>query len=99
MRYYSDSELVGVGLVDLLPNGISSAYFYHAPEWRSGGPGTFSLLSEVDLARELELEYVYLGYWISECPSMAYKNQYRPHEKLVGTPADDEEPQWLKVDC
>jgi leucyl-tRNA---protein transferase len=94
-RYYDGSRLVGVGLVDWLPRGLSSVYFYHDPAWRSRAPGVFSVLQEIEFCRARELPFLYLGYWIAECPSMAYKNQYRPYELLQGRPGDDQSELWL----
>ena len=37
-----------------------------------------------------------LLYWVPGSPSMDYKAQYRPHELLVGYPADTEEPHWIR---
>ncbi|RMT60397.1 hypothetical protein ALP43_04458, partial [Pseudomonas azotoformans] len=34
-------------------------------------------------ALRLELEAVYLGYWIKNCKKMNYKTQYRPIELLI----------------
>jgi len=31
-------------------------------------------------AAERHLPWLYLGYWIKECPKMAYKGNYRPLE-------------------
>lgn len=94
VQYFDGATLVGVGLIDLLPNSISSAYFYHDPQWRPLGPGTFSILTEIQLARDLQRSHLYLGYWIAECPSMSYKNRFHPYETLVGVPDDDESPTW-----
>lgn len=94
MRYFDGDRLVGIGLVELLPAGISSSYFYHDPDWRESAPGTFSLLCEIELARSLEKPWLYLGYWIKECPSMAYKNRFQPAEVLSRLPADTEQAEW-----
>ena len=94
-RYFHAGRLVGVGLVNWLPHGLSSVYFYHAPAWRPLAPGVFSVLQEIEFCRTHQLPYLYLGYWIAECPSMAYENQYRPHELLQGRPEDGEPAIWL----
>jgi arginyl-tRNA--protein-N-Asp/Glu arginylyltransferase len=94
--YVDGGKLVGVGLVDVLADSLSSLYFFHDPAIRSSGPGMFSLLQELRFARELGLRHHYLGYWVAECQSMAYKAQYRPHEILQRFPADQEEPVWLR---
>lgn len=94
IRYRIDGRLVGVGLIDLLPDALSSVYFYHHPDWRPNGPGTFSLLEEIAFAKRTNRSHVYLGYWIAECPSMTYKANFGPHELLLRYPADDEEPEW-----
>lgn len=93
-RYYRGSTLVGVGLVDMTRRSSSSAYFYHAPEWRAEGPGVFSMLVELQFARQLGIAHHYLGYWIPEATSMAYKSQYGPHELLGAYVSDDESPDW-----
>jgi leucyl-tRNA---protein transferase len=92
--YFDGNRLIGVGLVDVLPDALSSVYFYHDPEYRARGLGVFSILQEIEFARGQGIRHQYLGYWIAECQSMAYKSQYGPHEILEGLPADDEPPVW-----
>jgi len=93
--YYDAGRLVGVGLADITPTSLSSVYFFHDPAWRPRAPGVFSILQQLAYAQRHGLRYHYLGYWIADCPSMAYKAQYRPHELLVWYPPDDVEPQWI----
>jgi arginyl-tRNA--protein-N-Asp/Glu arginylyltransferase len=94
--YYEGDRLVGVGLADVTATALSSVYFFHDPAWRPRAPGVFSILRHAAYAREQGLRYHYLGYWVAGSPSMAYKAQYRPHELLLGYPADGEEPRWIK---
>ncbi len=91
-RYYRENRLIGVGLVDVLPDALSSVYFYHDPLWRSLSPGTFTVQKEIEYARQTGRRHLYLGYWIAECRSMAYKAQFGPHEILARYPADGEAP-------
>lgn len=94
--YLRGRELIGVGLVDVTPAAMSSIYFYHRPDWRPLGPGTFSALKEIEFARQTGRRWFYLGYWIAENPSMAYKNRFTPHEILERYVGDDEPPVWRR---
>jgi arginine-tRNA-protein transferase len=94
MRFWHEDRLVGVGLVDITPWGMSSVYFYHDPDWRPEAPGVYSMLRELLFARDQAIPHHYLGYWISACASMAYKSNYGPHELLQAYVEMDQEPSW-----
>lgn len=93
-RYWNEDRLVGIGIVDEVADGLSSAYFYHDPAWRRLGPGTFSMLTELQYAQEHGIPFAYLGYWIRDNDSMNYKAKFRPHELLETYVDDDTEPVW-----
>ena len=95
LLYYDEGRLIGVALADILPDALSCVYFYHDPLLRKRALGVFSVLRQIQLARELGLSRVYLGYWVAECQSLAYKSQYRPHELLDWNTRDAEQPVWL----
>lgn len=80
--YYLGDELVGVGYVDDVPAGLSAIYFFHAPEHRDRGLGTFNVLSMIDRAAARGDEFVYLGYYVEACGSLVYKANFRPNEIL-----------------
>lgn len=92
--YFDDDRLVGVGMVDLVPRASSSVYFFHDPNWRPKAPGVFSLLMELEFAREMKRDFHYLGFWIRDCPSMAYKADYRPHQLLDSFVDDGQAVEW-----
>jgi arginine-tRNA-protein transferase len=73
-------ELLAVAVADHLPDGLSAVYTFYAPEAQARGLGVYAVLWEIAQARALGLPYLYLGYWIRECPKMAYKADYRPLE-------------------
>jgi arginyl-tRNA--protein-N-Asp/Glu arginylyltransferase len=92
--YYDGERLVAVGLVDITPKAVSSAYFYYHPDCRRRALGVASVLFEIFWARENGRAHLYLGYRVRGCPSTAYKAQYGPHELLVGRPEFNEEAVW-----
>ena len=46
--------------------------------------GTYSILTQIALARRADLDWVYLGLTIEDSPPMAYKTRFRPHERRIG---------------
>jgi arginine-tRNA-protein transferase len=92
--YYIQDRLVGVDLIDILPHGISSIYFYYDPDFEKNSLGTFSMLQQIQMAKERNLEWIYLGYYVKGCQSLEYKSRYAPYHVLEGRPWDEHEPIW-----
>jgi leucyl-tRNA---protein transferase len=82
--YYVEGRLVGVGYVDDLPGGMSAIYFYYDPDERQRSLGTYNVLSILENAAQRRVPYVYLGYFVAGCRSMAYKVRFVPNQ-LLGT--------------
>ena len=80
LRLFREDRLAGIGILDRLEDALSSVYFYFAPEFSRNSPGTYSMLLELELAREWGLAFYYPGYFIRECKTMNYKNRFRPCE-------------------
>lgn len=81
-RYFREDALAGVGYVDDLPGGLSAIYFFHDPAYRHLSLGTWNVLSLIALAAGRGLPHVYLGYYVADCPSMAYKARFVPNQIL-----------------
>jgi arginyl-tRNA--protein-N-Asp/Glu arginylyltransferase len=79
-RFYDQSKLIAIAVVDVLQDGLSAIYTFFDPDESKRSLGGFAVLWQVEKARELGLPYVYLGYWIRGCQKMAYKSEYRPLE-------------------
>lgn len=92
--YIIDDKLVGVDLIDVLEDGISSIYFYYDPDYPRYSLGTYSLLYQIKLAKILELPWIYLGYWVDGCKAFAYKTNFQPQEILDDFPRVEEQPLW-----
>ncbi len=96
--YIIDGKLVGVDLIDVLGDGISSIYFYYDPDHANLSLGTYSLLYQIQLAKILELPWIYLGYWVDGCKAFAYKPKFQPQEILDGFPHVSKQPEWKTWD-
>lgn len=73
-------RLVICTVVDLLDDGISAIYTYFNPEISKYSPGTLAVALICKLAKQYNLPYVYLGYWVKNSKKMNYKAQFRPLE-------------------
>jgi len=92
--YIKDEKLVGVDLIDILDDGISAIYFFYDPDYPKLSLGTYSLLYQIELAKILELDWIYLGYWVDGCKAFVYKEKFKPQEILDGFPILKEPPNW-----
>ncbi len=63
-----------------LAGGLSAIYFVYEPEERGRSLGTWNVLCCIAEARRRGLPYVYLGYYVEGCRSMAYKNRFEPNQ-------------------
>jgi arginine-tRNA-protein transferase len=93
--YFDGDKLIGVALMDEVPDAISLVYCYYHPDWRALSPGTFSILNQLLYAKASHLPYAYLGYWIEASQSMRYKGHFYPREILREYPAEKAEPVWV----
>ncbi|KAL7810934.1 arginine-tRNA-protein transferase [Trichoderma aethiopicum] len=76
--YRLDGVLVAVGVLDLLPQCVSSVYFLYHESIHPFAPGKLSVLYEISLAIEENYKWWYPGYYIHSCPKMRYKIEYSP---------------------
>ena len=83
LTMWVNGELLSVTVLDQLPEGYSAIYTFFDPTQDKRSLGVFSILTAIDLARQADFDYVYLGYWIRECQKMAYKIEYKPIELLI----------------
>jgi len=96
--YIIDNKLVGVDLIDILDDGISSIYFYYDPDYARFSLGTYSLLYQIKLANILKLPWIYLGYWVEGCKAFSYKPNFKPQEILEDFPPITQTPLWTPWD-
>ena len=72
-----------VSMIDLLEQGISSVYTFYDASDTTASFGSYSILWQIEQAKELNLPYLYLGYYIKESGKMSYKVKFQPMEGLI----------------
>jgi arginine-tRNA-protein transferase len=72
-----------VSMIDILDQGISSVYTFFDTSNTAASYGSFSILWQIQRALELNLPYVYLGYYIQNSEKMSYKAKFQPIEGLI----------------
>ncbi len=92
--YFDEEKLIGVDLIDILDDGISSIYFYYDPDYMKYSLGKLSLYQQIKYAKVAEKDWIYLGYYVQDCPSLSYKSQYKPYLTLEGNPSMSEDFSW-----
>jgi len=78
LEFRANDTLLGVAVTDCLPDALSAVYTFFDPGFAARSPGTLAILMQIETARQLDLDWLYLGYWIPECQKMAYKSRFRP---------------------
>lgn len=88
VEFRDQGGLKMVSVIDIVRDGISAVYTFYDATTRGVSYGTYNILWQAEWARQMNLPYLYLGYWIKNSPKMAYKQNFRPLEKLI-------EGQWM----
>ena len=88
---YLGKKLVSVAVTDRLKDGLSAIYTFYDPYEAKRSLGTFNILNQVEMASELSLNYLYLGYWIANNQKMHYKINFKPLELFVNS-------EWTRIE-
>ncbi len=90
VEFSIDNELAAVAVIDEFDNALSAVYTFFDPKFSSASLGVYAVLWQIEQARHLKKEFLYLGYWIKACQKMSYKDDYQPLQILVDGQWTDE---------
>ena len=76
-------QLIAVAVTDTLSQSMSAMYTFFEPELAHLSLGTFAILTQLKIAQHSAKHWLYLGYQVDECAKMNYKQQFRPHQRLI----------------
>lgn len=77
------NRLIATAVFDQINNGLSAVYSYFDSDFKHYSPGKLAILKLIELAKNYQLDFVYLGYWIKQSDKMRYKEEYRPLQYFV----------------
>lgn len=83
VEFRDNGALKMVSLIDIVDDGISAVYTFYDTQDKKASFGTFNVCWQIAWAKNLNIPFVYLGYWIQESKKMAYKNNFQPLQKLL----------------
>lgn len=83
IEYRDEGKLVAVAVTDFLDDAYSAVYSFFDPDNQRASYGVYTILSQIEQAKQAGFDYLYLGYWIKACQKMSYKVDYRPVELFI----------------
>ena len=97
-RIKEKKTLIGTAITDKSSLGLSMNYSFFDPSCKARSIGTFMILYHIVWATRSNQPFVYLGYWVENAKTMAYKQrfsglemlqqgQWTPREKLSEKPS------------
>ncbi|MBM3350829.1 MAG: arginyltransferase [Betaproteobacteria bacterium] len=84
VEFREHDALKMVSVIDLIQNGVSAVYTFYDTTDATSSYGTFNVVWQALWAKQLNLPYLYLGYWIKDSKKMTYKQKYQPLEMRIG---------------
>ena len=84
-EYYYEKKLVACVISDFLDDSISMVYSFYSEEILKNSIGKYMILDHLELAKNLNKNYVYLGYWVEGCNKMDYKSKFNSSQVLMNS--------------
>lgn len=81
--YDADDNLVGSVLADLQSDGLSAVYSFFDPAQGDRSLGTYIVIDLLTIAKDMALDWLYLGYFVEGSRKMAYKSRFGPAEIFI----------------
>ena len=91
LSFWKGNQLAAVSIVDCGLNSLSAVYTYFDPAFSKLSIGTFSILKQMEFARNTEREFLYLGMYVAQNQHLSYKQRFTPQERWI-------DGRWVRFD-
>lgn len=78
LEFRLDGRVIAVAVTDYMHQALSAVYTFFDPDLKKRSLGSYAILRQIELARQMSLNWHYLGFWIADCGWMAYKKRFQP---------------------
>lgn len=84
---YDGDKLIAVAVTDVVDaiepfSALSALYTFFDPDYTKSSLGTWMILMQIEKAKSLAYQYLYLGYFVKGCQKMSYKHNFLPFEQF-----------------
>lgn len=83
LSFWLGDELAGVSIVDCGNASLSAVYTYFNPVHSKLSLGTYSVLKQIEFARESGRKFAYLGLYVAANKHLNYKARFTPQERWI----------------
>ncbi len=83
LSFWMKEELIAVSIVDCGRLSLSAVYTYFDPKYSKLSLGTYSILKQIEFARDSGRQFAYLGMYVSENRHLNYKARFTPQERWI----------------
>ena len=83
LSFWLNGALIGISIVDCGRISLSAVYTYFDPSHSKLSLGTYSILKQIEFARDTGRQYAYLGMYVSDNRHLSYKARFTPQERWV----------------
>ena len=83
LSFWIGDVLVGIAIVDCGRTSISAVYTFFDPIYSKLSLGSYSILKQIEYARDSGKQYAYLGMVVLENPHLNYKTKFMPQERWI----------------
>lgn len=80
IELFDQEHLIAVAICDVTPDSLSAVYTFYDPDYLKFSLGTLMILQQINITKQLEKNWLYLGYYIKDCEKMNYKTKFTPYQ-------------------